>query len=140
MQQQIADERVAEKSVEIDQMDDETHLGRVFAVPDKWWGFEAVGREDHPGACVQELPATREWILLKGTGAEDRTKYHATESVIAPTAENGLFKLTVFSLRPRPFRNKKLANLIQERVMGMLCADELQQLRSGMIRQFGLRG
>lgn len=26
--------------------------GTIYAVPDRWWGFHAVGREDHPGACI----------------------------------------------------------------------------------------
>ncbi len=26
-------------------------IGELFQVPDKWWGFEAFGRMDHPGAC-----------------------------------------------------------------------------------------
>ena len=64
MQQQL-DEPPSEQSEEVPQPYDENHLQRVFAVPDSWWGFKAVGREGHPGACVQELPATREWILLK---------------------------------------------------------------------------
>jgi hypothetical protein len=127
-----------EESSAMDDADD--HLGRVFAVPDAWWGFDAVGREDHPGATVQELPARSEWILLKGTGAENRERIHRTEVLIDPTDENGLFKETVFSLAPRPFRTHRLRNLVPERVMGRLADNELKLLQSSMIRQFGQRG
>lgn len=115
-------------------------LGAVLAVPDAWWGFAAVGRDDHPGACVRERRSTGEWDLLKGSGAEHRTCYAATEMVVAPTATNGLRKLTVFSLRPRPFRAARVRLLVPERVMGKLSADDVQRLRSEMFRLFGAQG
>ena len=114
------------------------HLGRMFAVPDGWWGFSAVGREDHPGACVYKVPTRSEWILLKGTGAENRSHIHRTEVLIAPSEENGLLKDTVFSLSPQPFRSHRLRNLIPDRLMGELDDADLQTLQAKMIRQFGL--
>ena len=114
-------------------------VGIVLAVPDKWWGFEAVGRDHHPGACVRERPADHGFDLLKGTGAENKTKYHFSEMVVASTGTNGLEKLTLFSLRPRPFRSHKLRNLIPERVMGRLSEDDLRRLQTAMVRLFGAR-
>jgi hypothetical protein len=106
-------------------------------VPDAWWGFQAEGREDHPGACVLEVPARREWILLKGTGAETYEKLHRTQVLIHPTEENGLLKNTIFSLKPRPKRDHQVRNLIPERVMGNLSGQDLQLLQSRMLEQFG---
>lgn len=119
---------------------DENHLGRIFAVPDRWWGFEAVGRDDHPGACVQELPAQHQWVLLKGTGAENRTRYSKSEVLISPSPENGLLKHTLFSIAPRPFRKHRLRNLVPERIMGHLSAEDLTLLQTSMVRQFGQQG
>jgi hypothetical protein len=121
-------------------MDPDNHLGRIFAVPDSWWLIDAPGRDDHPGACVQELPATRQWVLLKGTGAENRDKYYKTELLIAPSDTNGLLKNTLFSLTPRRFRSHKLKNLVPERVMGRLSSEDLNRLFASMIREFGLQG
>ncbi len=115
-------------------------VGTVFAVPDKWWGFEAEGREDHPGACVMERPATHEIDLLKGTGAENKTKYRATEMVVQATDTNGLCKLTLFQLRPWPIRKRRILNLIPERVMGQLSPEDLTRLQSASVRLFGARG
>ena len=118
----------------------EEMLGVVLAVPDKWWGFETVGRDHHPGACVGERPVTQEFDFLKGTGAENKTKYHPTEMVVASTETNGLEKLTLFSLKPRPFRSHKVRNLIPERVMGQLSDDDLRRLQTAMVRLFGAQG
>lgn len=124
----------------IQSYDSDDLLGCVFAVPDKWWGFDAEGRDHHPGACVQELPAKRSFVLLKGTGAENKTKYYANELVVAATATNGLAKLTVFSLKPWPFREHKVRNLVPERVMGRLSENDLTRLQTAMVRQFGNQG
>jgi hypothetical protein len=134
------DEPFDERGGDGARMDPESQLGRIFAVPDAWWGFEAAGREDHPGACVQERPKTREWILLKGTAADGRAKYYKTEVLIVPSDTNGLLKNTLFSLKPRPFRSHKLKNLVPSRVMGHLSEVDLQRLLGEMIRQFGLQG
>jgi len=115
-------------------------VGVVFAVPDKWWGFEAEGREDHPGACVRERMVTQEFELLKGTGAENKTKYRRSELVVAVSETNGLQKLTLFSLKPRPFRKHRVRNLTPERVMGRLSDDDLNRLQSAMVRLFGAQG
>src|SRR5437899_2915600 len=37
----------------------------VFAVPDWHWGFDALGREDHPGICTASRPATMQATLVK---------------------------------------------------------------------------
>ena len=117
-----------------------SQLGQVFAVPDKWWGFEAVGREDHPGACVREEAATGDCNLLKGTGAENRRRYHPTEMLIVATPANGLLKNTLFALRPRPFRRHRISNLIPDRVMGRLATEEVERLNTEMLRLFGNQG
>jgi hypothetical protein len=115
-------------------------LGTVFAVPDKWWGFEAEGREVHPGACVVERESMSEVDLLKGTGAENKDRYRPTEMIIVPTEMNGLEKLTLFSLKPRPFRMHKIRNLLEDNIMGHLSKDDLQKLQTAMLRLFGARG
>ncbi len=115
-------------------------LGCVFAVPDKWWGFEAEGRDHHPGACVQERPAKRDFVFLKGTGAENKSTYRKNEMIVTATEDNGLAKLTLFSLKPWPFREHKVRNLVPERVMGRLSEIDLKRLQTEMIRQFGNQG
>ena len=115
-------------------------IGLVFDVPDKWWGFEAVGRSSHRGACIREVIPDREFDMLKGVGAENRTRYHKTEVLVVPTETNGLTKNTLFSVRPRPMRRHRLKNLLGEATKGRLSDDELQRLRSEMVRQFGQRG
>lgn len=115
------------------------HLGRIFAVPDKWWGFSAVGRDEHPGACVQQSPVTSDWILLKGTGAENKDRIRPTEMLVSPSEKNCFLKDTVFDLKPRPFRSHKLRNLVRDRLKGELDQEDLVRLQSGMVRQFGLR-
>ena len=116
------------------------HVGRVFAVPDKWWGFEALGREDHPGACVREREVSKDCDLLKGTGAENRRRYYKTEMLVVATDSNGLSKNTLFSLKPMPFRRHRVNNLVPDRVMGYLSDEELSKLRAEMLRQFGNQG
>ncbi|MDA1055123.1 MAG: hypothetical protein O3C40_32275 [Planctomycetota bacterium] len=44
--------------------------GSVYQVPDKMWGFDAVGRIEHPGACTACDVHKRQAVLLKGTDAE----------------------------------------------------------------------
>ena len=127
-----------QESVPMSESDDV--VGTVLAVPDKWWGFEAVGRDHHPGACVLERPATQEFCLLKGTGAENRRKYHSAEVVIASTDTNGLKKSTLFSLRPWPFRLHKISNLLPDRVMGRLSDDDLRKLQAAMFRLLRAQG
>ena len=89
---------------------------------------------------MQELPAKGSFVLLKGTGAENKTKYYANELVVTATATNGLAKLTVFSLKPWPFREHKVRNLVPERVMGRLSENDLTRLQTAMVRQFGNQG
>ena len=115
-------------------------VGSIFAVTDDWWGFSAVGRDHHPGACVQELPAQRRVLMLKGTSAETKEKYRRDEIVVVATETNGLAKLTVFSVRPWPFRERKVRLLVANRLMGQLSETDLTRLRSEMIRQFGSQG
>jgi len=112
-------------------------VGSVIGVPDRWWGFEAEGRESHPGACVTELADGRQFNLLKGSDATRKTKYHRTEVILEPNDSNGLSKLTAFSLRPRPIRRRKLDLFCLDRLLGRLTDEELNQLRSEMLRTFG---
>src|SRR4051794_37937701 len=43
--------------------------GTIFAVPDTHWGFEAVGREDHPGICTDCRLEGMQATLVKGRDA-----------------------------------------------------------------------
>ena len=113
-------------------------VGLIIDVPDKWWGFEAADRTEHPGACVREAIPGREYDMLKGVGGENRDYYHATEVLVVPSEANGLSKNTLFSVKPRPMRRHKLRNLAGK-VRGRLSDNVLDRLRREMIRQFGIR-
>lgn len=89
---------------------------------------------------MQELPAQRRVLMLKGTSAETKEKYRRDEMVVVATETNGLAKLTVFSVRPWPFRERKVRLLVANRLMGQLSETDLTRLRSEMIRQFGSQG
>ena len=75
--------------------------GMVFAVPDRLWGFEAVGREDHPGICTAARPGTGQATLVKGQDAATDRAPHRTRFVVEPSLMNGLRKTTSFELSPR---------------------------------------
>ena len=110
-------------------------LGSVYRVPDKWWGFQAVGRQDHPGACTGYCGASAQATLLKGTGLG--TKSFDFQVVVEPSDTNGLSKATSFAIRPWSFSGRKVALLHFDRKIGELATGTLEQLQSELERVFG---
>ncbi|WP_157369544.1 hypothetical protein [Zavarzinella formosa] len=107
--------------------------GAVMMIPNSHWGFEVVSATDHPGACVNYLPASREGVLVQGTDAEN-VRYPRTYLTVSPTVENGLFKDTAFKLVPRYFRLHKLKLYFPQRHIGSLGGTTLQHLRDELAR------
>jgi hypothetical protein len=111
--------------------------GSTYSVPDKFWGFSAVGREDHPGACTACNLTDQLAILLKGSDAFAR-KSRTPAYVVQPTHGNGLRKATAFELVPRAFRLRRLMLLHENRRIGQLDPDDLRDLRRALQRRFPL--
>jgi hypothetical protein len=109
--------------------------GTTYIVPDKFWGFRSVGREDHPGACTQCATAEHVAILVKGSDALLRRSFAPT-FVIEPTPENGLRKATAFELVPRAFRLRRLLLLHENRRAGRLDPLDLSDLQRALERRF----
>ncbi len=83
--------------------------GHVYVVPDKNWGFEAVGRDDHPGICIDCNEKQRKVRLCKGRDFETlNPKYRASYMVILSDDENGLKKDTAFQQKLTEFRLRKV--------------------------------
>lgn len=111
--------------------------GSIYRVPDKYWNFTAVGREDHPGVCTSCDLEGQMAILLKGSDALGRRA--ATPAyVIEPSRANGLQKATAFDLSPRSFRLRRVVLLHTNRRIGRLDADDLRSLRHALERRFPL--
>jgi hypothetical protein len=90
-------------------------------VPDKVWGFEAVGRVEHPGACVVLNEAQRNAVFLKGGSSPSR---HCACMSVEPTAHSGLKKRTWFELAPRVLPLRRAVLLHHDRRLGALTRDE----------------
>ncbi len=91
----------------------------VFMIPNRYWGFELLTSDDHPGACAHYLGRTREAILVKGTDA-DNVRSPRRFYFVAPTPGNGLSKETAFELVPRYFRLHRIRLFYPERQLGWL--------------------
>ena len=110
--------------------------GTVYSVPDKFWGFEAVGREDHPGICMACNASQRQASLIKGTDART-TRWHSVGRVLVdPTPSNGLVKTTAFELAPRLFRLRRVVLLHDDRRMGKLDPPDFDRLKRELDRVF----
>ena len=110
--------------------------GMVFAVPDRLWGFEAVGREDHPGICTAARPETRQATLVKGQDAATDRGPHRTRFVVEPSLMNGLRKTTSFELVPRTMSLHRVRLLFPDRRMGKLEPNLFAKLRRRLINLF----
>jgi hypothetical protein len=110
--------------------------GSIYAVPDKFWGFEVVGRDHHPGVCAACQVESRRATLLKGTDLATARSHRATFFVVHPTPRNGLSKDTAFELVPRAFRMNRVVLLHSERRMGALDAEDLARLQEELVRLF----
>ena len=109
--------------------------GSVYMVPDKFWGFQAVGRVEHPGICTQcDIPATVA-TLLKGTDANRIRGAHGYW-ITAATQSNGLKKSTAFQLQPRRFPLRRVLLMHENRRVGRLEDNELRQLQRELERLF----
>jgi len=108
--------------------------GSVYKVPDKMWGFDAVGRIEHPGACTSCTPHQRQAVLLQGTDAKLAGRGYPQVVVISPSAPNGLTKPTAFAVEPRIFRLRKVELLAKDRRIGTLEPAELNLLRNALER------
>jgi len=116
-------------------IDDGNLAGDLFQVPDKWWGFDAFGRSDHPGACVGYVPPGFNVTMLKGTDLRS-ARYDEVHVLVQNDATNGLLKPTAFAIKPRPFSARRIALLSDERI-GQLSRNDLERMRSELVRLFG---
>jgi len=108
----------------------------VFAVLDRLWGFEAVGREDHPGICTAARPETWHAALVKGRDAATDRGHPRTRFVVEPSLMNGLRKTTSFELVPRTMSLHHVRLLFANRRMGKLEPNLFDELRQRLINLF----
>jgi len=110
--------------------------GTVFAVPDWLWGFEAVGREDHPDICTAARPETMLATLVKGQDAATAWGSRRTRFVVEPSPLNGLRKTTSFELVPYPMSLRHVRLLFPDRRMGKLEPVPFAKLRRRLAQLF----
>jgi hypothetical protein len=111
--------------------------GSVYMVPDRVWGFQALGREDHPGACARCDVGLRQVWMFKGTDPASARLDRYSVLLVEPSAENGLHKTTAFALEPRQVRLHKVLLLHRStRRLGRLEPAELQSLQAELLRSF----
>ena len=118
-------------------LDEGELVGEIFQFPDAWWGFDAAGRSDHPGACVGYSKRGFNVTMLKGTD-EKAARFRIPQVVVAPSHENGLLKHTSFAIEPRTYSASKLYVLSDVRI-GRLSHEDLEAMRIELNRQFGVR-
>jgi len=111
-------------------------FGLVLAVPDKFWGFEALGRADHPGAMVREVGDGRHLLAFKGTHAEG-ARHTFNHLEVQPDDANGLSKATLFLLEPRRLKLRAARLLCGERRMGRLGDDDRARFAAELLRVLG---
>ena len=110
--------------------------GTVFAVPDRHWGFNAVGREDHPDICTAARPETICATLVKGRDAATDRRPRRTRFVVEPSLLNGLRKTTSFQLVPLTMSLRRVRLLFPNRRMGKLEPDLFTKLRRRLAQLF----
>ncbi len=113
-------------------------VGSVYKVPDSMWGFQAVGRVEHPGACTLCGTEHRYAILLKGTDAEGCPHRFPRVVTVLASRANGLIKTTAFTIEPRKFRLRKIELLHENRLVGRLDRHDLSLLQAELHRVFPL--
>jgi len=87
-------------------------VGRIVHFPDKWWGFEAVGRSHHPAVCSSYHPGGYKAVMVKGTDLRS-ARYAYAQVVVEPDEKNGLSKTTSFAIRPKVFSGQRISVLDQ---------------------------
>jgi len=115
-------------------IDDGDLAGDLFQIPDKWWGFEAFGRIDHPGACVGYVPPGYRVTMLKGTDPRS-ARYDQVHVEVQNDSTNGLLKPTAFAIKPYDFPAPKIARLT-DKYIGRLSPVDLERMRSELVRLF----
>jgi hypothetical protein len=113
-------------------------LGSVLQIPDRWWGFEAVGRADHPGVCVGFSGNFYKAKMVKGTDTKS-ARYNQVVVIIDDDESNGLKKPTAFAIKPECYSVRRL-QLLEDRRIGRLTPADLQRLQAELIRLFGEAG
>ena len=109
-------------------------VGNLYRFPDKWWGFEAFGRDDHPGACVGYDDTGFRVTMIKGTDTR-AAHYGSVTIVVQNTTENGLLKPTAFAIKPREFSTRRV-ELLTDKLIGRLSQSDLERIQSELIRLF----
>jgi hypothetical protein len=110
--------------------------GAILWIPDKTWGFEAAGRDRHPGVIVNTRIAPNQVAAHKGVGDQPSGKMRAAMLTVHPSVRNGLGKKTLFELTPRNLRLNRVMDLLRDknRWCGRLEDELLRQLRRGVCR------
>lgn len=108
---------------------DEELPGTIFAVPDRNWGFEAVGREDHPGVLMNCRSTELSTTFIKGRDAATDCGSLRSKFIVEPTRNNGLRKSTSFELVPRFVSLRHVRLWTMERRIGTLEQDVFSELR-----------
>ena len=111
-------------------------LGDLLKVPDKWWGFEAFGRENHPGACVGYDGSGYQVTMLKGTDTQ-AARYASVHVFVKPDDSNRLLKTTAFAIKPFCKSARKVRLLREDRFIGKLADSDLANMQSELLRLFG---
>ena len=114
------------------------YIGNVYRVPDSWWGFEAVDRLEHPGACVSAGPKSS-LNLLKGTSVRSQ-RYSRVVFEVEPDETNGLRNRTAFKLEPHNFRQRRIQLLEHDRLLGRLCDADLAGIQRELEELFAQGG
>ncbi len=111
--------------------------GNVYFVPDKFWGFRAVGRDDHPGVCLFCFAECNSVMMSKGTGASSKAMNRSENPyLVFPTKKNGLTKETAFDLVPKRFRLHRVLLLEPERKIGELDEADRKAMQDELRRIF----
>jgi len=110
-------------------------VGNIYQVPDKkWWGFEAEGRKDHPGACAG-MATAHKVNLIKGTDPKS-ADYNLVQVVVAPDSSNNLLKTTSFGIKPFPKSVRKIQTELSEKLIGTLANDDLEKMQKALEKYF----
>ncbi|MEM6468484.1 MAG: hypothetical protein AAF802_02865 [Planctomycetota bacterium] len=110
-------------------------LGDLLRVPDKWWGFEAMGRKNHPGACVGYDQRGFQVTMLKGTDTHSARR-DETHVYVQPDDDNGLTKTTAFAIKPYCGSARRVSTFKHDRYLGRLAKDDLQAMQAVLCRLF----
>tara|TARA_Y100001960_G_C14659553_1_gene820062 strand:+ start:541 stop:948 length:408 start_codon:yes stop_codon:yes gene_type:complete len=122
-------------ALEIQAIDSTYELaGQLLWVPDRQWGFSAVGREDHPGLCCGTANLQKPVIMLRGTSSLPPKRYENVNWIMEPNAENGLNKTTSFRLEPKPFKRRRIEILIDNRHIGSIPKDDLEAINQRLVQ------